>query len=98
WNPAGVGTWNAVGGTFTGTSVRALEVYNNELVIGGLYPGINNSPNLSRWNGSSYSTFGVGGTNGQVRAITVSDGTLVIGGDFTQVGGLATDHIARWNG
>lgn len=89
--------WLTVGGFFSG-SVYALSIYNNELVIGGQYPGINSSPNLARYNGSVYSTYSTGGTNAPVRALTVSNSTLIIGGDFTTAGGIPASHIARWNG
>src|SRR5262249_28570620 len=39
-----------------------------------------------------------GGTNGTIYAMTVSNGTLVVGGLFTTAGGVTARHIARWNG
>jgi hypothetical protein len=30
--------------------------------------------------------------------LAVSNGTLIVGGDFTTIGGIAADHIARWDG
>src|SRR4029453_3994839 len=59
WNGT---SWSAVGGVFNGI-VYALEVHNGDLVIGGSFPGISGSPNVIRYNGSTFSTFGTGGTN-----------------------------------
>jgi hypothetical protein len=48
------------------------------------------------WDGSTWDALGNGpGTAGAVRAITVWNGQLVAGGDFT---GGGTDRVALWNG
>jgi hypothetical protein len=39
-----------------------------------------------------------GGLNGPVTALTVYDGKLIVGGDFTTAGGIAVNHIAAWDG
>jgi hypothetical protein len=42
---------------------------------------------------------GVAGTDNVVRAVAVdAAGALYIGGDFSTVGGLEVNHIAKWNG
>ncbi|MBN2227120.1 MAG: hypothetical protein JW763_07115 [candidate division Zixibacteria bacterium] len=38
------------------------------------------------------------GMNGIVGALTVYDGKLIAGGDFTLAGGISASHIAAWNG
>src|SRR5262245_55097123 len=38
------------------------------------------------------------GTNGTIRALTVYNGDLIAGGFFTEAGGQAANHIARWDG
>lgn len=35
---------------------------------------------------------------GKVSAMTLFDGELVAGGDFTMIGGISANNIARWNG
>src|SRR5213594_1670124 len=42
---------------------------------------------------------GLAGANGQLRAAVIDDsGNLYIGGDFTAVGDVIANHIAKWNG
>src|SRR5438876_792273 len=42
---------------------------------------------------------GLSGANGQVRAAVVDgSGNLYIGGDFTAVGDVLANHLAKWNG
>jgi len=95
WNGT---SWSNVGVNLTGTfDVYALEVHNNELLIGGSF---NNGPagsfNIVRWNGTTYSSIGAG-PNAPVNGLK-SDGThaYAIGG-FTTVGGVNVNHVARWN-
>lgn len=89
--------WSPVGGFFMGT-VHALEVFRNELVIGGLYTGLPGAPNIARYNGSTYSAM-AGGTNDAVRALAAGpDGNLYVGGDFSLVGGVPASRIAMWTG
>lgn len=43
--------------------------------------------------------FAAGGANGAVLATAVdAAGNLYIGGEFTQVGNVAANHVAKWNG
>ncbi|MEZ4733990.1 MAG: hypothetical protein R3E79_43410 [Caldilineaceae bacterium] len=43
--------------------------------------------------------FGLVGVEGQVTAMAVApDGMVYVGGDFTKAGGVAAQHIARWDG
>jgi hypothetical protein len=90
-------SWSQVGGVFNGT-VYALEVHNGLLVIGGLYPGINSSPNLAYYTGSFYSTFATGGTNGAVRSLRSTGTRLYIGGTFSTAGGVSASNVAYWDG
>jgi hypothetical protein len=90
-------SWSQVGGFFNGT-VYALEVHNGLLVIGGVYPGINSSPNLAYFTGSFYSTFATGGTNGAVRSLASTGTRLYIGGTFSSAGGVPASNIAYWDG
>ena len=90
-------SWSQVGGYFNGT-VYSLELHNNQLVIGGVFPGINGSPNLAQYDGSSYSTFGTGGTDAEVRSLYSTGTKLYVGGAFNIVGGVPAGKIACWDG
>jgi hypothetical protein len=97
--------WQANGGFFNG-QVYALANYfdqvtgTNQVVIGGNYPGINNSPSIAYYNGTSYSTPGTGGIggNGSVFTLTPYNSSLIVGGAFTSAGGVFTQNLARWSG
>lgn len=81
----------------------AVTPGNGHLYAGGTQFGGNRYfAYLQRWNGSSWSSLGSiafdrdAGVNALLAA---NDGTLIVGGAFSSVGGLAnTSNIARWNG
>jgi hypothetical protein len=92
--------WTQVGGTFPGT-VYSLEVYNGQLQIGGVFSWLSGNPNLLQYDSTSntYSVHGSGGANQVVRGICVGpDGALYVGGDFSSVGGVSANRVAKWNG
>jgi hypothetical protein len=90
-------SWSNVGGFFLG-SVYALEAWNNLLVIGGDYAGINSSPDLAWYNGSGYGTFSTGGSNSAINALHGNGSRLYVGGTFTSLGGIAANRVGYWDG
>jgi len=49
--------------------------------------------------GQDYAWYGLGaGVNGPVYALTVYNGELIVGGNFTEAGGVPWHYIARWDG
>jgi hypothetical protein len=92
WNGT---AWTTVAGYFTGT-VYALEIHNGQLVIGGSFPSVPNSPNIEAFNGVFF-PFGTG-TNGPVRALTSTGSRLYIGGDFSSASGVPVTRVAYWDG
>lgn len=60
---------------------------------------------IARWDGANWST-AVGvpearpevGGSGEVRVLAAADGELYAGGDFEQIGGVAANNIAAWDG
>ena len=46
----------------------------------------------------NFAPLGSGANGSTVRAVIVYDGELVIAGDFTSVGGVSCNGIAKWNG
>ncbi len=109
WNGS---VWSAVSSTATqgmnNGSVRALAVYDSNLVAGGDFTQVDSASNnflrIAQWNGSSWlavSNAAIPGmSNGSVNAFAQYDGNLVAGGSFTRVES-ATDNfrrLAQWNG
>jgi uncharacterized delta-60 repeat protein len=93
-------------GTGANATVYALAVQpaDGKVVIGGDFTAVNGNTNfnhIARLNtdGSVDSTFNPGvGASDSVHAIVIqSDGKILIGGYFTNVNGVALNHIARLN-
>jgi hypothetical protein len=82
----------------------------DDVIAGGEFSTIGSiaANGIAAWNGSAWSPLGEGvlladGARGAVHALrTVHDGeagaaSLLVGGEFASAGGVATQHIARWN-
>lgn len=101
WNGA---QWLPMGSGLTEVAAAlAVTPGNGHLYAGGTQFGGNRYfAYLQRWNGSSWSSVGSIAFNrdAEVNALmAANDGTLIVGGAFSAVGGLAnTSNIARWNG
>src|SRR6185503_6603390 len=52
---------------------------------------------IARWNGMNWSPLGIG-MNGTVYALSIYNGELIAGGDFTTAGGVGAIRVAKWNG
>ncbi len=99
WQPLGTGTDG---------DVYRLAVWDGKLVAGGtfVHAGGVTANGLAVWDGSTWSAVGGGVTGGQglvqpgprVQAVTVFNGQLVIGGNFTAAGGVPAANIAAWDG
>lgn len=79
---------------------------NGDIYAGGEFTragGISAS-RIAKWNGTAWSALGTGVTNGTssyvyVDALAVaSNGDVYAGGNFTEAGGVAVNHVAKWNG
>ena len=98
-------------GTGVDGGVEALMSHDDgsgaSLYIGGLFAeaGGVDTFNIARWDGSSFSAlngpFGPG-VDGRVDSLMIADTgsgpELLLAGRFTHAGGIAVDHIAKWNG
>jgi hypothetical protein len=99
--------WLTCGGIGYGVSgangfhVSAMQVYNNELYVGGLFQYAGNGSisanNIAKWNGTSWSSVGAG-ANGEIRCFAVVGNSLYVGGDFTMINGVPANRIAKYNG
>lgn len=102
-NAHGVASWDGTrwfgyGAGLPG-GVRALAVWNNQLVAGGTFSlGSGAAANyLATWDGSSWRQFPVE-VDGPVRALAVYHGRLVVGGDFTAAGSTTLNCVGAWDG
>jgi hypothetical protein len=107
----GIARWNGSSwaplGSGTNSNVRALAVLpNGDLVAGGGFGTAGGVPaaRIARWNGASWSPLDTGmsrapGYDFSVNALVLlPNGDLIAGGRFSTAGGVAANHIARWNG
>jgi hypothetical protein len=87
--------------------VHSLTVMpNGDMVAAGLFTAIGSVPALgvALWNGTSWSppSSGAGALGGGDRdvlaAVTMPNGDLVVAGEFTTIGGIAAQRVARWDG
>ncbi|MFN0151745.1 MAG: FlgD immunoglobulin-like domain containing protein [bacterium] len=98
WNGS---EWNRIGGSDGlggfDHDVRALAVYQGDLIAGGFFaePGVGS--HLARWTGTSWSALGTG-VNAAVNALAVYQDKLIVGGAFTTAGGQSASYIAQWDG
>lgn len=63
-------------------------------------PGTVNNSNMgsiAQWNGTQWSTIG-NGVNGNIYAMAAYNNKILIGGDFTEVGGIKANRFAMWDG
>ncbi|WP_282774565.1 hypothetical protein [Phaeodactylibacter xiamenensis] len=95
-------SWNAPAcPSFTFQAINDIEVYGDDLIVGGAFPGIGGDDelaNLAIWDGNSWQSVG-GGLNGTVNAILVREDKVYVGGNFTNAGGNPdADRVAYWDG
>jgi hypothetical protein len=102
WNGT---SWLPLGSGIPNGTVRAMVVLpNGHLVVGGSFStaGGVTVNNIARWDGTTWSSLGSGLSSSfstGVGALAVlPNGQLVAGGDFTSVGGVTVNGIARWDG
>lgn len=90
--------------TIAGSGVRALGVQAGELIAGGSFRRAANilANNVAAWDGESWRPLGEGLSGGDpvtlVNALTVYDGDLIAGGQFTSSGATPVSGVARWDG
>jgi PKD repeat protein len=82
------------------STVRALYVdpITNLLYLGGHFLEVGGNTNCSGvavYDGSAWAPLGTG-VNSYVRAIHKYNGNIIVGGDFTNAGGVPANKIAKW--
>ena len=95
WNGS---SWSGVNQTFN-KEVKALGVYKGQLYAGGYFEFNGSSNNrIARWNGTSWSSVGGGLTDADgVSSFTVWNGSLIVGGRFTELeDSIHVSNLASW--
>ncbi len=111
WN--GV-SWQRVGTGIRVGDPTSLIVWNGTLVASFGTSGIASSNGLYQWNGLTWSSTAMGGTFQSntlvywtqnydpnlysINSLSLYNGNLIVGGNFYNAGGLATNSIVSWNG
>lgn len=95
WAPLGAGVGAA------GVSLRALGVYNGQLIVSGQFPSQGGT--ILTWNGTTWGALdSVGGVGypsyPYVETFCVHENELIAAGRFTTAGDAAAESVARWNG
>jgi trimeric autotransporter adhesin len=96
--------WSSLGLGMNGLVHALVSLPNGDLVAGGSFTTADGLSvgGIARWNGVSWSPLGTGAggsTTASVNALAVlANGDLVAGGNFTTMGGVAANRIARWDG
>jgi hypothetical protein len=104
WSSLGTGSSNGVD-----SAVFALAVVGNEVYVGGYFTSAGgvSANRVARFNTqtNTWSTLGTGSSNGvsdgsgfpDVRALAVVGNEVVVGGRFTEAGGVSANRVARFN-
>ncbi|NBC05623.1 MAG: hypothetical protein GVY26_00340 [Bacteroidetes bacterium] len=95
-------SWNAPAcPSFTFQAINDIEVYGDDLIVGGAFSGIGGDDelaNLAIWDGNNWQSVG-GGLNGTVNAILVREDKVYVVGNFTNAGGKPdANRVAYWDG
>jgi hypothetical protein len=101
-------SWSPMGSGIQG-EVYSLTVYDDKLIVGGGLYRYEESPpsyNITLWNGSRWWSLGYGISGGSVVssygfdpfvfALTIYNGQLIAGGNFTIAGNKFSPYLAAW--
>lgn len=83
--------WHRLAGGLPSGEGQCVAVFQDQV-----YVGLQSQQRLARWTGDAWEA--VGGLNGQVSALAVHGGELIVGGSFTEAGGLTVNRIAAFDG
>jgi hypothetical protein len=109
WNGS---SWSALGSGMAGgppfsTVVEALAVSGSDLYAGGWFTNAGGvaANNVAKWNGTNWSALGSDfrgtedyGLGPAIYALAIVGSNLYAGGAFTNVGGVAANNVAKWDG
>jgi len=104
------GAWSAMNGGMNNVIYDFEVGRKGEIIAVGLFNLSNNSPTaidpqihsdcIAYWDGTQWRGYGAGVDTGTViNAVAISPtGDIYVVGDFTNIGGVACNRIAKWNG
>jgi trimeric autotransporter adhesin len=106
WSNLTVGSKNGVGLNTGANYILALAVYNSKLFVGGSFTTLGDEATsanrVAAWDGNVWSNITSGSSNGVggiVRAFSVFDSKLYVGGSFTTLGDATlAKFMAAWDG
>ncbi|MFH2036539.1 MAG: hypothetical protein ABIJ45_09065, partial [Candidatus Zixiibacteriota bacterium] len=93
-------SWQPIPGGGTLGAANTMQIYNNELYVGGGFikaGGVSNTAYLASWDGLNWHPVSSGVSN-EVYAFEIYDNKLFVGGAFGMAGGLFCERIAAWDG
>lgn len=84
---------------------RALAINGNNIYVGGSFirAGATTVDKIAQWNGNGWLSMGDGVEDmtanvGKVEAIAILGQDVYVGGDFTSIGGILANSLAKWDG
>ncbi len=95
--------WQAIGKSEFSKEIHSVEIYNNDIFIGGKFDKIKvngiweNIRGIAKWNGSRWIDMG-GESQAIVYSMVVWNGSLIAAGKFNTMMGVPALNIALWNG
>lgn len=104
-----VGKWDGVAWSTLGSGLndwgQAMGASGTDVFVGGKFSRAGSMPasRIAKWNGSAWQTLPDSkseaiGPNSSVNVIVKSGSNIYVGGAFTDIGGLAVNRIAKWDG
>jgi hypothetical protein len=84
------------------SGVRTVVQVGTDLYVSGAFSTVGSivARNIAKWNGTSWSSLGMGaanGVNGNVYALAVAGTDVYVAGRFSQAGGVPANSIAKWS-
>jgi hypothetical protein len=83
----------------------ALAVDGSHVYVGGdfMRAGATAVDKVAQWNGNAWSSLGMGLEDvsydlGKINAIAIFNQEVYVGGNFTSIGGVSANSLAKWNG
>jgi hypothetical protein len=79
------------------SNVYSMASFKDRLIAVSFFSHLPGRPTIAQWDGNSWTTVG-DAPNDWNAALTVYNNMLIVGGHFSQAGGVPVNNIAAWNG